>query len=297
MTSSSDVKKNNIVEDTGSRASILNKIALIKAELLPRSDDAQSLTPLAVMMPPKRKNKRKSDDYFDMRIGIHGGLAAISRNLEATDASLESYRQLRDNTESMLEAVSYGLDLQVAHASGFSIQLGFNNVQINERFDSEHMTIDTTVLNDVIYRVVNLMSDTVDIYGDVSVYDFTKTTYEIYNQHQLIELPILLGYAHSFSKWRLGMQAGVLANIKVKSSGRIFDEMGQVIQLTNENPYTTKLDFGLQVGLSIERELSEHISIRLAPVVKKYPDIMKSGSNLSNKYTLFGAQMGAVYSF
>lgn len=247
---------------------------------------------------PSRHTKTSSADskYFNLIIGANSGIAALSRTLAAKNSSDNNYKMLRDRTESMLEAINFGADLTMEHTSGFSLSLGFNQVHINERFRSINIVIDTSIINDVKYRVINLMQDTVDVYGDVSIYDITKSTYDIYNQHRITELPILLGYAFNLSKWRLGVQAGALVNISTKSKGRIFNKSGEIIDIsTTSNPYKTKIGMGYQFGFSIAREITHRLSLRAMPVVKIYPNIMNEDSALTNKYTLLGGQIGLSY--
>ena len=282
------------------RASIaLNKLALLDLlQLRPWPTKALGIDYMPLMVYRKNNNTPTQNRVFAMNIGMHFGASALSRKLSGSDLMSNAYKHTRDATESTLEAIHYGVEMTVKHQSGLSLTLGYQQTDINERFDSRSIIQDTNWVNDIAFLIINLRGDTVAFYGGVRVIDKKTTTYEIYNRYRLIELPILFGYSKTLNKWDLGVQVGVLANVSLTTKGLQFDDRQQLINLNEDNDlYSTRIELGYQLGLSVQRPLIGNLGFRISPTIKYYPNAMHKNQKLTSTYYLFGGQVGLYYKF
>ena len=242
------------------------------------------------------KKSNQSSRNLAFSVSAFGGYSFINRKLEALSNSSSSYKALRENSEEGLEATHMGFEFSGRHISGFNFSFGLTQTQINERFDTRAITQDSTIVNDVRYLVINLNGDTNRIYGPIPVTTTTDTKYEVYNSQKLLELPFLVGYGKPLGKWHVGARAGLLVNLSLKRSGTIFNDDGVVTTFKDELPgYRTSLGLGYQFDLFLERSLGERLSFGLYPSVKIYPNMAESTYQLSDKYTLFGGNIGLRY--
>ncbi len=243
--------------------------------------------------PHPEKNPNKN---ISIGLSVHGGLSAIDRELSARTPMSEGYAKIRRNSESGLEAFNYGIGLSLRHKNGLTLSTGTDRMKINERFDAAQLQFDTTWSNGVKYLVVNLNDDTVQVFGDIPTYIDTSTRYEIYNQIDLIEIPVSLGYEKKWKNWLIGAKAGILVNVSSQKSGKIFDRDLNVIDAeVGETIYRERIGIGYQFALHIERKLFGNIGVFVSPTVRSYPNMLRDNEDLKDRYTLFGGQMGLRY--
>ncbi|MFK7773900.1 MAG: hypothetical protein AB8F94_17245 [Saprospiraceae bacterium] len=243
----------------------------------------------------------KTDSDFKFWAGIDGGASFINRSLSAKDGSVSVLLQNRTQYESPLETSHYGISIGVDYKNKFRFSTGIQQTIISERFDfNETLTAVDSILGVQILRL-NFAGDTIPIMGNIPRTTTTKNQLKVYNTYKLIDIPVTIGYHHTFKdKWKVGVQAGVLVNLSLKTKGGIPDEMLQEVNIeTNQsNIFKSKVGLNYHFGLSIGRSFFDKVELNFSPTVRFYQnDFSVQNYGLSQKYMLIGGNLGLRYKF
>lgn len=249
------------------------------------------LTGTSLMAPPLRRNK------LWLSAGVQGSISFVERKLEA-DSAAQELAGLRKRSERSLEALQAGIRLSVHHRSGFGITSGLNYTQINERFRYHTSVSSMDSVYGIQYYIITINNDTVPYYGDVPVE--RKTTYKktYYNKYRMLEVPLLGGYRFEGRGFSAGVQAGVFVNLNLKTAGRILAAEDAFENLSDTEVFRSSMGVSYYAGLSAGYRLRENIELTIAPFVRHFPrSFTDSSYGISQRYNLYGVNIGAVYHF
>ena len=266
----------------------------IKKEIIPPTE-----TPAQPPVPAEEEDRRQPK-YSNFALGAYAGYSIISRDLSSTVDSLPAPEvlNLRRESEKLLEAQSYGLNAAFTHRSGFSLSVGGQYTLLTERYDNNktEMRIDST--EGVVQRIVDLNGDTTDIIGMIP--QKTTITFEkqIYNRYRLLDIPVLIGYEGGRDAWKFGVQAGVIANLSLTTSGQVRNSRTEDLDIgARQNEiFKDKAGLSYYFGGVIRYEILENTELSLAPNVRIFSQSFTVDDYiLRQKYTLLGLQLGLRY--
>ena len=261
------------------------------------SDDYFSLVPEEE---ESGKKGKKTKEKLKFSVEPFGGLSFVNRSLSAKNETANGLLQIREKYESTLEASHFGLLFGVQHSSGLKFSLGIQKTAIAENYELKgiHEVIDS-IMGVQILRI-NLYGDTIPIVGMIPQTTTTIGNKNIFNTYRLIDLPIIMGYQHSFNKWDAGIQLGVLANISLKTEGIIPNELLEDINIKTQQSSIYKSNIGISyyVGLSLSRSVFDNFKVNFSPFMRFYPNSFSVRTyELSQKYSLIGGNIGMLYQF
>lgn len=247
-------------------------------------------------LPPGDNNVKKLSFFAS----IDGGVSFIHRMLNDTARSVLLEKRLQHETP--LEATHYGFSLGVEPYKGFRVGIGMQHTSIAERYYSNATEVTVDSVWGVATLLVNAPGDTIAIMGLIRERTTTKTEHTVYNTYRLIDIPISIGYHHEFyGQWKAGIEAGLFANIALKTKGIILDENSESINIGTEQSsiFKSKVGLGYQVKLSAGRSFYDNkIDLTLSPVIRVYPKSFTIDNyDVSQKYTLIGVNLGLSYRF
>ncbi|MEN0004483.1 MAG: hypothetical protein AAF798_10075 [Bacteroidota bacterium] len=232
---------------------------------------------------------------------VYGGVSAIDRTLSAKDAASASLLQVRDQYETPLEALQYGLTVGMQHRPGFWWSVGIQSTTLTERFAVNETTSVVDSIMGIQALRINITGDTVPIAGMIAQTTTTNRDIEIFNTYHLLDIPLTIGYDYQFGeRWRAGVSAGIAANISLQTKGSIPDELLQLNDIEAEQAsfFQSNLSWSYHFGLSVSYALTDHFELRLAPTIQVYTDDFSvEGYGISQKYTLLGGRLGLRYQF
>lgn len=233
--------------------------------------------------------------------GVYGGASFINRSLSTKDGSGNVLLQNRNQYESPLEASHYGISIGVEYKDRFRFSSGIQQAVIAERLNfNETLTVVDSIIGVKVLRL-NFVGDTIPIMGNIPRTTTTKNQLKVYNTYKLIDIPVTIGYHYTFKeKWNVGVQAGILVNISLKTKGGIYDKMLQEVNIeTNQsNIFKSKIGLNYHLGVSIGRSFSDKIELNFSPTVRFFPnDFSVQNYGLSQKYFLVGGDLGLRYRF
>ena len=240
--------------------------------------------------------RRKS---FSFSAGVQGSISFVDRKLESDSSYFHlDLLDLRKKTERELEAIQAGLRLTVRHSSGLGLTSGVNYTQINERFryNTTVSTVDTVY--GIKYYVITINNDTVPFYDDIPLEK--KTTYRKvhYNKYRMIDVPVLADYRHEGRDFSLGIQAGVFVNVSLAAKGRFLAAENEFEDLSDTDIFRSKVGLSYYFGMSAGYLLNENLELTISPFMRLFPkSFTESSYGLTQRYNLFGLNVGAVYHF
>lgn len=247
------------------------------------------------------EKSKSSEPKFNFTVGLTSGLSYARRNLSQKNATGFMLLQNRENYESALETSHYGFFIGAKHKpSNLKITIGFQNTNIAEKYIYKDVQVMTRMVNGIQVRRINLEGDTIDIMGDVLENTTRTIDKKIYNSYRLLDIPVILSYDFPLQKMSLGIEAGILANLSLKTKGIVPDALleDQDIDNSENGLFKSKVGLGYHFGLSISGLITEKIEWKVAPILRVYPsDFAGTSNELSQLYVLYGMNLGLAYSF
>lgn len=248
----------------------------------------------AVAAAQKKRAKKKAN----ASMSLYGGVGLTARNLSSKNDSLDnSVLSLREDTERSLETIQLGMQFHLQHEkTGLELTTGLNYTQINERFDYNTAVIEMDSIEGVEFVYRNVNGDTVETVGMLPRTTTTTFTNRHYNKYQLIDIPVLLGYRKVFGKFSFGAQAGVLVNLRLKTSGRMLASESEIVNIEDTETFKSSVGLSYYFGATIDYELTKKWSISAAPFVRHLPNNFANANyELKQKYTQYGLNVGVRY--
>ncbi len=244
--------------------------------------------------------KKCAKKKFDVAVSFYGGVSLANRSLSSNgDSATTELVQLRQDTEQNLETLQLGAQFNWQHKqTGLALTSGINYTQINEKFEyrNNQVTVDSIQGIESFYRNVN--GDTIAIMGMIPQTTTATIHKRYYNNYRLIDVPVLIGYRKQFGDFSIGAQAGVFVNLTLQTSGRFFANETDDIDIDEADIFKTNVGLSYYVGATIDYHLNEKWTVFAAPNIRYFPNsFSKTNYGISQKYSLYGVNLGLQYSF
>ncbi len=234
-------------------------------------------------------------------LDIQLGIAFPHRRLSGPSDSINSMvLDQRIQTESPLEAIQLGIQINRQFRSGLEVSAGLHYGRITERFDYNTTLTTVDTIDGIVAYSIQINGDTIPIMGKVPVTTQTFLRKKIYNRYQLLDIPLLVGYRMQANNFIVGVQAGVMANVFLRTKGRILNASGldQSIKNSDSDLFKSNVTFSYYFSFTTAYEIMPGIQLSFTPYAHIYPkSFTGSGNDLSQKYTLAGLKAGIRYQF
>ncbi len=303
-TETEQVSTTTLEDQTKTAITSIVKIKLLELDVLIISLEAPSST--LAFVEQQKKNK-PAPDYVDkdrsldeknnwlLSTGLGFTYGKAASRLTSDN---EDYLQERKDSETPLDAVRLSFDMRIQSKKGFYIKPGFEYEQINERYDNQ-FSRDTLLYRPdiVIAEVYDINGQKTDSIGEAQVVERKTITKEIYNRYRSIDIPLLVGYAHSKNKLGWFVEGGASLNLWFKNTGEIFlDETDSGRMEDNSNLFKKRTGVSLMANAGLSYQLSEQFSTWLSPGIKYHLGSISSDENLiEQKQINYGLQVGIRY--
>jgi hypothetical protein len=200
------------------------------------------------------------------------------------------------------ESLSNGLAYNVSILPGINFSRFFIQSGVNMRFTSDkgNMAVDYNrflgtyedvyeVTFDTIDNVVvpTYHTQTVDVYDTLNHYSVSDTR----ARYTYLEIPVFVGYRHTFGKFSLFAKAGPSASFLLVSdvpAASIPEENARIINVNYQVPLRTSVNWQFLMGAGFDYKLSEKIDISLEPTWRL---------GLNKEYELQGGKTGNSSAF
>lgn len=229
-------------------------------------------------------------------IGIVSGGFITERTLSSPIGDSLGINDWRDQTESMRVGFSSTILGTYSPKPFLSISTGLNYTQINEKFEFSGDFIQRdSVVNGVVAYQLNLNQDSIPIYGDRVSEKIFRHNKVYYNKYRMLDIPIIIGWNKRKNNFSLGLQAGVFVNLKMKTSGLIFQSSSSFLNLdTNQSDwFKSNVQLSYYFGLQLRYHFNDRWAIFTNPNFRIFPNSFSNGaSNFVQKYNLSGLNIG-----
>ena len=248
----------------------------------------------------KKEWKPKKENDFIFSAEVFGGVSFVNRKIAAKDPSSSDLLSIRANNEYPLEANHLGLLLKLKTQKGIYFSAGIQQTTIAERYEYKDTNISIDSVEGVKTLLVNLTGDTIPRMGMIPRTTTLVLEKKIFNTYQLLDIPVFIGYETKGKNWQFGVEAGVLANISLKTEGIIPNELFDDIDIKTDQDEVFKSNIGLSyhLGMTASRKIKGNFWLTITPSLRILPkDFSTDNYGLSQKYTLFGTRVGVRYNF
>lgn len=248
--------------------------------------------------PPDKKGKRHPMDKKDLRFsfGAYGGISYANRNLSVNDIAANDLLKIRESSEKQLETTHAGLQFSMRHQSGFDLATGIQYTRMVERFNYNQNITELDSIDGVLYYAVNPNNDTLAIMGTVPHTTITDIRKEYYNKYTMFDIPVIVGYYRENDEWAFGAQAGIFANISLKTEGQFLSS--ETTSTDMKDLFKSSVGLSYHAGISVDRKLNKNIGIGISPYFRYFPkNFAKTDYGISQKYTLIGINARINYWF
>lgn len=230
---------------------------------------------------------------FQFSVGLIAGVSKPIKILSEKESDAETL-EFRSASETPIIENYFGAEFVAKHSSGFEIITGLSRHSIVEKFQYQFT-----------YSLTQVTVESIEIDGDVVTIQQMNTTYrsfinkKYFNRQNYIQVPVMVGYKYDKGRWGIGIRSGLYANYLYSTSGKLADINGEDILLDAENDYRFESKFGMGVilGLTMDVDLSKHLTFSMSPNFRYNITDQSPSSNLSQKYMMIGGQVGLSYKF
>jgi hypothetical protein len=209
------------------------------------------------------------------------------KRLSAPGTEPSDLLALRDRNESSLEGLQAALYGRMRFGSvPLYLQSGVYFTRQSERMKLDYSYTRLDTVQGIISITRSPSGDTITtIYGDI-VRETTVSGQSIgHHYFSLLDIPISLGYEMEAGRFTIGVEAGLMFNIFLKSKGRLLDSPTSFQELSSNSPFKT--------GAGLSYFGSVNVSTRIGPgsiqLAARY-------RHIPNDFTIPGAQIAQGYS-
>jgi hypothetical protein len=237
------------------------------------------------------------DAYFSNDYGF--------RNFSPRHENMDSYLNMREETEIPGYSFSAGFRVNMFMASNFGMSTGLNYTQINETFkyvDPESSQIRTITTIDYIFQN-GVIIDSIVNTEQIVIPGTSELVHQ--NRYRMIDIPIIFGYQKDIgkSRWYYSVNAGAFINIIFRQNLKIIDpEIMIPADFGNNsiknNMFNVRLGTSLFASVGLHYRLSDHFDLTIEPNFRLHSNSLTSGAHpLTQSYLMVGGLTGIRYNF
>lgn len=225
-------------------------------------------------------------------ISAYGGIAQPFRQLSTGGLDVVSFANDLESNQQLLEANEIGFNIAYKSAKNWFVETGVNRLQINERYQKEISSQKYyQIMSDTAYYYIQ-QNQRVNVADSVQVSEtnYTKTTQ--YFEHNLINVPVLVGFDINKNNWNLAISAGPSFNLSYAYKGK-FD--GSINELSTQdfNMYKTNLGIALQSKFALGYHFNDRHQVFTELNYRYLPSsVTTSDSGFTQKYATLGLNLG-----
>lgn len=286
---------NSYIKEHQTRLKEVVKTPLLKTSyvtrILPNDEGIQNLAQIKPVEIEPLKKKH-------LRLGIHlnTGLALTNTSLSTSNTERIRLLETRAQAETDLETIDIGLGVLLKHKSGVYLNLGVNYRRSSTRlmFDTEEKGLDTIATR----FIVNQISLDTIFLNNVLTQEITSTkSNTIFNELQVVNIPVRLGYRYRINKWLLDIDAGVLFNIYVKRNGHLTDRTLSFYELDIDsfNWFKEKLNLSFQGAFKLGFKFNDSLEILGGPYITSPVILSESINPIRQTQFNIGLQLSTRY--
>ena len=241
---------------------------------------------------------------------VFGGPSLINKKL--TGGSSDAYLAKRNNEETNMVSMSYGLRFNYNFSEKMNVSIGANSLTYGEDvnystiYDTEtslsSVSKDSTYLDYVYTAVQNpnggwdtiLTTIVVDttFMVDTTIINVSATDYAGKNRFTYLQIPVMIGYKFTFNKLSVNIRLGGSYGILLKNSGSYVDNNVSSIELPN----LRKTMINMVASTTIAYQLKK-MNVFIEPKFRLNSRSIIVNPEIQQYYTSIGCNFGFSFDF
>ncbi len=234
----------------------------------------------------------------DWYVETFGSFDLPSKRLQDNSAKL-GFVNRKDTSETMMPSFTFGVRFSKNISRDWLVKTGLHFSQINERFDyrNENEKRITTVIT--IRTIIRGPGDTL-VVRDTSYVEQTGTRVKrTYNTYRNIDIPLLLSYEVRNPDFTVGVQGGLLFNVRSWYRGDMLDTTLIPMSQTIRDPKTqlkTTMGVGVYAGVSFVKRFTDTWEVFAEPWYRRYlQNHAVTDAPFRQNISSYGLQLGVRY--
>lgn len=237
--------------------------------------------------------KRKRDQYhFDHRaafllMDVYGGIEGTGKRLTALNTGSASYKQRRDETESLSWAFNGGVQATLLWGQHWRLSTGAHYEQVTEVF---RYTDPAAVEYIVTER------QPIDTIGRIT----GKRNILNYNRLGMLDMPVTVGYELRKGRWGMNLNAGPSFNMWFWNRATLLTDEKTVsdLQAKNIDLFEKRTGMSWMVNAQAFYHIRPSWRVFVAPYWRKQMrDVTNADYGIGQRYTMQGVQVGLTRIF
>lgn len=215
-------------------------------------------------------------------------------------SEVNEINNLRNAHESSKEGWHAGIYAKFRNTKWpFYVQAGVSQDFLTERMTLQYELTKRDTTQGIISITTSENGDTITaIIGDIITETEESGKLVKHYKIQTIDIPITVGYSIGFNKFTVDLEGGVLFNLNMISRGSILTSQSNFDNVSNQNPFKSKLGISYLGGLSVGYNISPRSKVYINTKMRVIPsEINNPNNSLSQKYNFLGLNLGYGYTF
>jgi hypothetical protein len=252
-----------------------------------------------------------SETFKKWTFSVFGGPSLINKNL--TGVSSAAYLAKRNDEETNIVSMSYGLRMNYSFNEKINISLGANSLTYGEDVnystiystsesigsvskDSSYLEYIYTAVPDTINggydtTITTIIVDTTFMV-DTTIINVNATDYAGKNRFTYLQIPIMFGYKFTFNKLSVNVRLGGSYGILLKNTGSYVDNNVSNIELPNLRKTMINMVASTTIGYQLKK-----MNVFIEPKFRLNSGSIITHPEIKQRYTSVGCNFGLSFDF
>ncbi|MCA1761593.1 MAG: hypothetical protein LC664_01140 [Flavobacteriales bacterium] len=226
---------------------------------------------------------------------VDGGAGFVGRQIESADPGWNAFTRQRLRTETPLEFANAQFRVSLELQNNWYFTAGASFTRINERFELDRITHEEELVTYVSDIHIGESGDSTLIYSTGLVSTEHHEQVNHINRYTFIDIPVTAGYNYDLGRWSLALEAGVLFNVRLRSTGSMLDSEGVVVRIENTNMFHSRLGLSYTGSVRIGYQSGTRTMLYIQPGVRYMPGSLTERGIQKQTYALYGINAGISY--
>ena len=255
------------------------------AKLMPLMMKSNGLT-YVPLRSKKDWSRCEIDNPWNFLVEAYGGAGLPLMTHTTVEGTSFSFLTDWEAAQSPVSTFTGGLQLVVQSPSGFEAAAGIEYQRLSQKLESDQTVITMIQIFDpMAYFFIDANGDRIWVADTITrtVITNSKQTTEI--RHQLLNIPIRVGYMTQFGDWNVGAHVGAVLHLSHKVDGLVLQPDGSYVELNENNQelvYKKDMGFSYSADLHVGRQVSDKVELFVRPTFRYNPTSWATNSYALN---------------
>ncbi len=255
------------------------------------------LFPIQLELPEKPiqlpKKEMNQSDYF-MR--AYASYDRFNSNYTVNSELGTLHAALREESERALDYVSVGIDFNKYISDRFYLGTGLEVGQYHYEFKYQESFTQQGQDTGIVQIDVNYLGDSTFMVGSYVAEEEVIRKWTVYNQLQMIHVPLHVGFQQSIRQWDVFVESGLVLGLRMRYVGQLFNQAQELAP--GQALYGLRPSFWYQGAIGLNYRINRQSACSLRLRYRQSLNALSAQSDPVKEYVQqIGIQGGYVYRF